>query len=333
MPSLCEGPRLDQGKPPSTLTRTTTTQSLQSFQSALTTIHGHGTHRLEGPATPSVEQLQRMEPSVKTYQSDSLPVGFRQGPLKANRSLSKLFVHGRMFPSAPKHLTSRHGRIMKLKSLARLKNQTKKRSKAQSVETSADQPKLEPQSQKKKRCIENVLSRRKRDGICLRFPRKKVRQMKESRVGGQAGCWKCLVLKRCKSRRKSQQDDQRLKERNTIALESKRRWSWTPRSRKAKKTTLSAVASIDRVSSPSMTMPDLPAQLTSRVQEHHQNRPLEMKATKEGLQHQIQGKRRPLQENTSVNQPQHERETSRPSSLQRRIQRSPHEGLHHQSRE
>jgi hypothetical protein len=80
-------------------------------------------------------------------------------------------------------------------------------------------------------------------------------------------------------------------------------------------------------------MPDLPAQLTSRVQEHHQNRPLEMKATKEGLQHQIQGKRRPLQENTSVNQPQHERETSRPSSLQRRIQRSPHEGLHHQSRE
>jgi hypothetical protein len=164
-------------------------------------------------------------------------------------------------------------------------------------------------------------------------PRKKVRQMKESRVDRQAGCWKCLVLKRRKSKRESQQDDQRLKERSTIALESKRRWSWTPKPRKAKKTTPSAVASIDRVSSPSMTTPDLPAQLTSRVQEHHQNRPPEMKATKEGLQHQMQEKRRPLRENTSVDQPQHERETSRPSSLQRRIQRSPHEGFHHQSRE
>jgi hypothetical protein len=58
-----------------------------------------------------------------------------------------------------------------------------------------------------------------------------------------------------------------------------------------------------------------------------------MKATKEGLQHQMQEKRQPLRENTSVDQPQHERETSRPSSLQRRIQRSPQEGLHHQSRE
>ncbi|CAN9267250.1 unnamed protein product [Alternaria alternata] len=141
------------------------------------------------------------------------------------------------------------------------------------------------------------------------------------------------VLKRRKSKRKSQQDDQRLKEGSIISLERKRRWSWDPRSRKAKKTTPFAVALIDRVSSPSTTTPDLPAQLTSRVQEHHQNRPPEMKATKEGLQHQMQEKRQPLRENTSVDQPQHERETSRPSSLQRRIQRSPQEGLHHQSRE
>lgn len=173
MPSLCEGPTLDQGKPPSTLTRTTTTQSLQSFQTALTTIHGHSPHRLEGPATPSVEQLQRMKPSVRTNRSGSLPVGFRRDSLNANRGLNKLFVHGRMFLPAPKHLSSRLGGILKLKSLARLKDRTKKRSKAQSVETSADQPKLEPQWQKKKRRLEKVLSRRKRDGICLRFPERR----------------------------------------------------------------------------------------------------------------------------------------------------------------
>ncbi|RYO28084.1 hypothetical protein AA0111_g7015 [Alternaria arborescens] len=333
MPSLCEGSTLDQGKPPSTLTRTTTTQSLQSFQTALTTIHGHSTHRLEGPATSSVGQFQRMKPSVRTNRSGSLPVGFRRDSLNVNRGLSKLFVHGRMFLPAPKHLSSRLGRILKSKSLARLKDRTKKRSKAQSVETSADQPKLEPQSQKKKHRLEKVFIRRERDGICLRFPRKKVRQMKESRVDRQAGCWKCLMLKRRKSKRKSQQDNRRLKKRSTIALESKRRWSWTLGSRKAKKTTPPAVASIDCVSSPSMTTPGLPAQLTSRVQEHHQNRPPEMKATKEGLQHQMQEKRRPLRENTFVNQPQHKREKLRPSSLQRRIQRSSHEGLHHQPRE
>ncbi|CAN9308407.1 unnamed protein product [Alternaria alternata] len=182
MPSPCEGPTIDQVKPPSTLTRTTTTQSLQSFQSALKTIHGHSPHRLERSATPSVEQLQRMKPSVRTDRSGSLPVSFRQGPLNANRGHGKLFVHGRMFPPASKHLSSRLGRILKLKSFVRLKDRTKKRPKAQSVEMSADQSELESQSQNKKRRLEKVLSRRKRDGICLRFPRKKARQMKESRV-------------------------------------------------------------------------------------------------------------------------------------------------------
>ncbi|CAN9302200.1 unnamed protein product [Alternaria alternata] len=95
-----------------------------------------------------------MKPSVRTDRSGSLPVSFRQGPLNANRGHGKLFVHGRMFPPAPKHLSSRLGRILKLKSFVRLKDRTKKRPKAQSVEMSADQSELESQSQNKKRRLE-----------------------------------------------------------------------------------------------------------------------------------------------------------------------------------
>ncbi|CAN9423405.1 unnamed protein product [Alternaria alternata] len=333
MSSLCEGPTLGQGKPPSTLTRTTTTQSLQSFQTALTTIRGHSPHRLEGPATPSVEQLQRMKPSVRTNQSGSLPVGFRRDPLNANRGLSKLFVHGRMFPPAPKHLSVQTWPDNEVEV-----SRTAQGSDKEEVQSPVRRDVRRPTKTGTSIAKEETWPREGTQSPETRRNLSQVPQKEGPSDEGESSRSPSRMLE-VPSAQAPQEQAQEPTRRPTaqgesiIALERKRRWSWTPRSRKAKKTTPFAVALIDRVSSPSMTTPDLPAQLTSRVQEHHQNRPPEMKATKEGLQHQMQEKRHPLRENTSVDQPQHERETSRPSSLQRRIQRSPQEGLHHQSRE
>lgn len=331
MPLLSEGQTLDQGNPPSTLTRATTTQSVRSFQTALTTVRSSSLQHLEETVTPSHSQPQYPRIRLRTNRVRSTPVASRQGPLAANRNLKELSTPKEMLQSVPEHPRSKLSWRLRTRLLERIKNAVKKTSRNPSGETYADGLEWEAQPRKQKQRPKKELSRLRRDKNFLQFPRKKARQTKESQIIRRAGFRNCLVLK-CqgnKSKNKSQQHEPK----NKGGL----KWLWkkilrlpTPRLHMMK-TYPPAVASIAQAGPSKMTMPGSTARSTSRAQRPSQDHPPEMKVI-EDFQVQTQKKRK-SHEQTLVVQPQDEcLIPQQPHNLHEKTQQPPREGYRRQSR-
>ncbi|KAI4669994.1 uncharacterized protein J4E79_000274 [Alternaria viburni] len=331
VPLLSEGQTLDQGNPPSTLTRATTTQSVRSFQTALTTVRSSSLQHLEETVTPSHSQPQYPRIRLRTNRVRSTPVASRQGHLAANRNLKELSTPKEMLQSVPEHPRSKLSWRLRTRLLERIKTPMKKTFRNLSGETYAGRLAWEAQSQKRKQRPKKELSRLRRDKNFLQFPRKKARQTKESQIIRRAGFRNCLVLK-CqgnKSKNKSQQHEPK----NKGGL----KWLWkkilrlpTPRLHMMK-TYPPAVASIAQAGPSKMTMPGSTARSTSRAQRPSQDHPPEMKVI-EDFQVQTQKKRK-SHEQTLVVQPQDEcLIPQQPHNLHEKTQQPPREGHRRQSR-